>query len=111
MKSRFIFRTALMVALLAIIFSIAASAQSDGYFLKGVVRSSSSARVYSSVWVIIRQDGEEKGRSLTGDDGKYYLSKLDDGVYDITVFQGTRELYNERVELRRDNRRHDISIR
>ncbi|MBV9957709.1 MAG: carboxypeptidase regulatory-like domain-containing protein [Acidobacteria bacterium] len=111
MKSRSIFQSALMMALLALVFSLAVRAQSNGDFLKGVVRTSSGGGVYASVWVIVRQGGYEKGRSLTGDDGKYYISNLYDGVYDITVYQGTRELHKERVELRSDTRRHDISIR
>ena len=64
MKFRHIFRSAFGIALLAMVFSIALSAQSDATYIKGVVKSS-SGRLFVSVWVAVSQNGVEKGRSLT----------------------------------------------
>jgi hypothetical protein len=107
MKTRHIFRLAFGFVLLATVISIASSAQSGN--IKGVVKSP-SGHIYISVWVVISQGGVEKGRSLTGDDGKYYSSNLNDGVYDIVVLKGTRQLWKEQVSLPRDSS-HDILVR
>ena len=39
-------------------------------------RSHRRGKPARSVWVIISLNGREKGRSLTGDDGKYYIANL-----------------------------------
>ena len=109
MKTRHIFRSACAIALLAIVFSIAFGNQSGKTYIKGVVKSS-SGRLFVSVWVTISQNGVEKGRSLTGDDGKYYISNLNEGMYDIVVLQGNRQVFKERVNLP-GNSRHDILIK
>ena len=111
MKSRLIFPKALGVTLLVITLSTATIGawSGDGY-IKGVVQSP-SGRAFSSVWVIVSQNGYEKGRSLTGDDGKYYISNLNDGVYDLVVYRGTSQMYQGQVDVRADNRRHDVLIR
>ncbi len=109
MKSRLIFRISLGATLLAIVFSIGISAQSDAGYIKGAV-TSSSGKPFSSVWVVVSQNGNEKGRSLTGDDGKYYISNLSDGVYDLAVYRGNGLLRTIQVTLRADSRRYDISI-
>ena len=109
MKSRHLSRAIFGVALLTIIFSVTLGAQPDGISVKGVVKSS-SGRLLTSVWVIISRNDEEKGRSLTGDDGKYYISNLSGGVYDLMVYEGGRQLYRGRVNLPEQSR-HDISLR
>ncbi len=110
MNTKLVFRTSLGAALLAIVFSLAVSARPDNSYVKGIVKSP-SGNLFTSVWVIVSQNGYEKGRSLTGDDGKYYISNLSDGVYDVAVYQGRRQIYKGQVYLRADTRRHDISIR
>ena len=110
MKSRRIFQTLLAATLLAMVFSIAVSARSDDRCIEGVVQSPDGG-LFSSVWVIIAQNGDEKGRSLTGDDGRYYINNLNDGVYDLAVYRGDRLLKQEQVNLQADSRRHDILIR
>src|SRR5205085_12550739 len=104
MKSRLIFRTPLAATLLAIVFSIVVSAQSEDRCIKGIIQSP-SGRPFSSVWRIVRQKGNEKGRSLTGDDGKYYISKLSDGVYDLAVYNVNGLWHTEQVDLRAHSRR------
>jgi len=46
------------------------------------VRDSSPAR---SWWVMVYDGAGEKGRSLTGDDGRYYIGGLDKKTYTIVV--------------------------
>jgi hypothetical protein len=110
MKSRLVFRTLLRATLLAIVLSVAGSAQTGGRYIKGVVKSP-SGKLFSSVWVVASQNGNEKGRSLTGDDGKYYIDNVSDGAYDILVYRGNSLLHKEQIELRADSRRHDVLIR
>lgn len=87
------------IILSAALFSLTAfSAEPGGRHIKGVVTASQN-RPVTSVWVTLSQNGTEKGRSLTGDDGKYYISNLDDGTYDIAVLQGNRQLYRGQVSL------------
>jgi hypothetical protein len=71
-------------------------------YMRGVVRYSASGKPAPFVWVLVRQGGAEKGRSLTGDDGSYFIRNLPDGLYDLVVTKGTRTLYQGRAELPRD---------
>ena len=110
MKGRLICRSALGVTLLAIALSTGIGARSNDRDLKGVVQSP-SGRMFSSVWVVVSQNGHEQGRSLTGDDGRYYISNLNDGGYDLAVYRGSDLIYKGQVNLGADSRRHDIVIR
>ena len=65
-------------------------------FVKGTVTS--AGKPARSVWVIISLNGREKGRSLTGDDGKYYIANLDPGTYDFAV-ERREQLYKGRATL------------
>jgi len=107
MKTGHIFRAACGILILTMVFAIASSAQSGGS-VKGTVRA--SGRLLTSVWVSVSQNGVERGRSLTADDGKYYIGGLSSGVYDIVVIQGNRQLYRGQVNLSGDSS-YDISIR
>lgn len=97
------------IILLAALFSFAFSAEPGGRYIKGLV-TAPTGRPLASVWVTVSQNGAEKGRSLTGDDGKYYISNLNDGAYDIVVLQGNRQLYRGQVSLP-GNSSHNILIR
>lgn len=108
MRNRFIFQTVFGVILLSIVFSMTLSARLAAAYITGTVTR--SGRPLPSVWVVISQDGYEKGRSLTGDDGKYYLSNLSDGVYKLAVYRGNRLLIEEQVRLPADTR-HNITTR
>ncbi|HEX8774267.1 MAG TPA: carboxypeptidase-like regulatory domain-containing protein [Pyrinomonadaceae bacterium] len=108
MKSRLIFQTVVGVILLSIVFSMTLSARSAATYITGTVTK--FGRPLPSVWVIISQGGYEKGRSLTGDDGKYYLGNLSDGVYKIEVYRGKLRLAEEQVSLPADGR-HNIATR
>lgn len=96
MRKARIVQMVLGVLLLASVFSVAPSAQQGR--IKGTVKSS-SGRPLASVWVVISQNGAEKGKSLTGDDGKFYISNLNDGQYQIVVLSSNRQLYRGEVNL------------
>jgi hypothetical protein len=81
--------------------------QSTRTFVKGTVTS--AGKPARSVWVIISLNGREKGRSLTGDDGKYYIADLDPGTYDFVVEKG-EQLYKGRATLPITNGTFDISF-
>ena len=81
--------------------------QNTRTFVKGTVTS--AGKPARSVWVIISLNGREKGRSLTGDDGKYYIAGLDPGTYDFVVAKG-EQLYKGRATLPVTNGTFDISF-
>lgn len=97
MKGRLILRTALGAVLLAALVSVSLSALAAGGYVKGEVTR--SKRPVRSAWVILTQNGQERGRSLTGDDGRYYIGELAAGEYDIVVKQGARSVFEGRVRL------------
>ena len=97
MKSKNIFRATIGVCLTVVILAAGLSAQYSRNYLKGQVKLSS--KPLRAAWVIVSQSGKESGRSLTGDDGKYYISNLDQGAYDIIVQKGKQQLYKGQVDV------------
>lgn len=98
MKSRLTIRVVLRATLLSMLLSLAPISQSaNAAGVKG--RVSFSGKPVRSVWVIVSQGGQEKGRSLTGDDGKYYITNLPQGVFEIVVVRGKEQLFNKQVSL------------
>jgi hypothetical protein len=95
------------IALIAAASGLADAQQSKRTFVKGTVTSAGTPA--RSVWVIVSLNGNEKGRSLTGDDGKYYISNLDPGTYDFVV-QRDQQLYKGRATLPITNSTFDISF-
>jgi hypothetical protein len=101
MKGRLFTRAALGACLLATLISVSLAAlAADGAYVKGAVTR--AGRPVRSAWVVVTQNGEEKGRSLTGDDGKYYIGDLNEGVYDVVVKQGPRDVFTGRLTLPQD---------
>jgi len=108
MKRRFIFRICFLLILFTAPGFAASGSRIDGAtYVKGVVTQSN--RPARSVWVIASQSGTEKGRALTGDDGKYYIGNLYAGAYDIVVFQGKQQIYSGQITLP-ENRLFNINI-
>jgi len=102
-------RAILCAAVIALVCAVVSGAQpGNRTYVKGLV--SSSGRPLRSVWVVISQNARERGRSLTGDDGRYYLGNLDPGLYDIVVQNRSNQLYKGRINLPQ-NRTYDIAIR
>ena len=81
--------------------------QATRTFVKGTVTSAGTPA--RSVWVIVSMNGREKGRSLTGDDGKYYIANLAPGTYDVVV-RRAQQLYKGRATLPITNSTFDISF-
>ena len=79
-------------------------------YITGKVQSASSGRPIPSLWVIIYEGETVKGRSLTGDDGKYYIGALDRREYKIAVRRGNQTLFQEMIRLPQ-NERYDIRVR
>lgn len=82
----------------AAILAAASTALAAGESMRGTV-TSSSGQLVASAWVVVVQGGTEKGKSLTGDDGRYYIGGLDSGSYQITVRKGDQVLYQGNVNL------------
>lgn len=64
-----------------------------------------------SVWVMVYDGTNLKGRSLTGDDGRYYIGGLDDKTYTVVVRRQTSgsDLVSQSVSLPQ-NRVHNIKL-
>jgi hypothetical protein len=108
MKYRSILLAAFGTILIVAVFSVTLKAQAFGQtYVKGTVTV--SGRPFVSAWVVISQNGQEKRRFLTGDDGKYYIGKISPGVYDITVLEGVVQRFNAQINLPRD-RVYDIRV-
>ena len=101
-------RIAVPIALIAAVSPGPSDAQpAPRTFVKGTVTS--AGKPARSVWVIISLNGREKGRSLTGDDGKYYIANLDPGTYDFVV-ERREQLYQGRATLPIMNGTFNISF-
>jgi len=83
---------------LALVVSLASGfSQFRRNSVKGLVTSSN--KPLRSVWVIASQYGAEKGRSLTGDDGKYFIDNLSAGTYDIVVEQAKKQVWRGQLNV------------
>jgi len=78
-------------------------------YITGRVVAGSSNRPMVAVWVTVYDIGTVRGRSLTGDDGRYYISRLDQKAYDVVVTRGQQTLARRQVRLP-ENTKYDIVI-
>lgn len=83
-------------------------AQSNLY-LTGRVVMGSTDRPASSVWVELVNKGVSVARSLTGDDGRYYISGLTAGTYEIVVLRSNQEIHRGQIRLS-TNHTHNIFL-
>ena len=76
-------------------------------YLTGTVTSGQS-RPVRSVWVMVFDGNRLKGRSLTGDDGRYYIGGLEAGTYTVVVRRQASgsNLFSESATLPRDRVRN-----
>lgn len=108
MYQRLIFCTCLILILVTpFALAVAGFRPDAGTYVKGVVTQSN--KPLRSVWVIASQSGTERGRALTGDDGKYYIGYLSAGGYDMVVIQGKQQVYSGQITLPQ-NRIFNIAI-
>ena len=102
MSHQAIARGACIVIITALLSAEAIGFQSQrATYIKGVVTQ--STKPVRSVWVIISQAGQERGRYLTGDDGKFYIGNLPSGDSELAVWQGKQQIYSSRVNLPGNN--------
>ena len=111
MNSRIFFRSAVAAVaavLLAAVLCAPPPARAQGSAnVSGTVTY--QRRPLRSVWVIVSQNGTEKGRALTGGDGLYYIGNLAGGGYQIRVERQGRQLYSKEIRLP-DNSKCDIPL-
>lgn len=110
MNKRLIYRATLGVGLLAAVLAMVVSMQAAGVgFIKGAVTR--AGHPVRSVWVTVTQNGNEKGSSPTGDDGRYFVGGLDKGgVYEIVVTQGDQRLCKRQFRLSENNGVYNIEL-
>lgn len=84
MRSALIWLLSLIVSLLVVPLETLRAADVSSNYISGRVVSGSS-KPARSLWVILSVGATQKGRSLTGDDGKYYIGGLAKGTYTIAV--------------------------
>jgi hypothetical protein len=77
----------------------------DAYITGRVLTRAS--KPIAAVWVVVSESGTIRGRSLTGDDGRYYVGKLDRKAYDLAVTRGRQTLIRRQVHLP-ENTTYDI---
>lgn len=75
----------LVVALIVVFHEVSAqgNTSSSAEYITGKVTAGSNPA--PSVWVILYEGTNEKGRSLTGDDGRYYIGNIEKKTYTIVV--------------------------
>jgi len=69
--------------------------------IKGVVTNSLN-RPVATVMVILNKDGKQLGKSITGDDGKFFIGNLVPGIYNLQVKKGDKVLFQKQVSLPKD---------
>lgn len=104
MKKLRVFLILQLLLLLSIIFSVHTSQAAQDFYVTGMVISGASRTPISSIWVTAYQNGARRGRSLTGNDGRYYIGGLDGGKYDIVVIRGQQELFRKQIQLPEDTK-------
>ncbi len=105
-----VFPAAIGILILVFVMSFfSTSGAQPSLVLTGKVVSKSSRQPVSSVWVEVIKNGERVGRSLTGDDGNYYISGLEKGSYEVVVVRQGRELCKRTLQLI-DSQRFDIEL-
>ena len=73
----------------------------EGFTMRGVV--SVAKKPLRSGLVVISQNGQEIDKYVTGDDGKYYITNLSYGIYDISVRKSyEKEMCRCQVNLERN---------
>jgi hypothetical protein len=78
--------------------------------LSGLVTTPDGSAV-ASVWLVVSKDGSEVKRSLTGDDGRYYLDGLAAGSYKVTVEQRGKAVHHGQASLPKADSRVTMDVR
>jgi hypothetical protein len=108
MRKRMICRAALALGLLTTVLALALSTHAFGAgYIKGAITQ--GGQPVGSVWVTVVQNGTEKGSCPTGDDGRYYVGGLDNGVYEIVATHRGQQLCRRQVSIP-NNSTYDIAL-
>ena len=98
MGNQALIRASVIVIMIALLSAAAIGFQAQSpTYLKGVVTQSN--KPVRSVWVIASQFGQERGRYLTGDDGKFYIPNLSSGDGDVVVWKDKQQIYSGRFNI------------
>ena len=104
--------TKLVIGLLFVIsinvMNFQAHAQEKEY-VTGKITYQSNGRCANGLWVEIHFDSLLKGRSLTGDDGRYYVTGLTPGSFELVVKRGESVLLRCNIMLP-THRSYDIQL-
>lgn len=114
MKRAIVWLLSLILSSLVLLAQTPKTAQkavSASRYISGKVVSGAS-KPASSTWVIVYAGATQKGRSLTGDDGKYYIAGLGPGTYSIVVRKQptSANLFQGEISLPQ-NKIYNIKIR
>lgn len=97
-ESKTFWTVALGLCLVLAVVTAASDALGAGASVRGTV-SNASGQAMVSVWVVVEKNGTEQGKSLTGDDGGYYIGSLSNDTYELVVRDGSRELHRRTIRL------------
>ena len=95
--------------LFGLLLMVESTQSAQSFYITGKVQSASSGKPIPSLWVVIYDGETQKGRSLTGDDGMYLISALDNQGYKIVVRRGNKTLFEQMVRLP-ENEHYDIRV-
>lgn len=101
-------RTLAVVLLAATALSLSAMAHAAS--LGGQITTTDGSPA-AKVWLVVSKDGDEVKRSLTGDDGRYYLDGLAAGGYQVTVERGKQTIHRGQAGLPAPDSRVTLDIR
>jgi hypothetical protein len=79
-------------------------------YITGLVLSASSGRPMPSLWVMIYEEDIVRGRSLTGDDGKFFIGSLNRKEYKLVIKRGKAALFEGKIRLP-ENEHYNIRVR
>jgi hypothetical protein len=65
----------------------------NNFYLKGSVSGFNNLPL-QKVWILLYQNNREIRRNLTGDDGRYFISRLAPGRYVIRVKRNPKDQYS-----------------
>ncbi len=103
MNKKEIIVTLMLFLLVSLVFFVPLSSSQKDFSVTGMVVSSSSGLPVSSVWVKVIKDGKHvAGKSLTGDHGRYYISSLTKGSYELIVIERAQEVFKSQFQLTED---------
>lgn len=112
MNNSILFKKLLLpVLILSVIFLVQSVNAKDNFYITGTIYSTETNLPVSSIWVAIyNYNGTNRiSHSLTGNDGKYYISGLDRGSYWFIISRGAYKIFQKRIVLS-NNTTYDVSI-